>query len=70
MTARSSMGTITVLNNDLLTVAEAAHRVRVSVDTIRRWIANGTLPAVRVNSRVIRIATKDLDALLTSHRAT
>ena len=59
---------VTVLRNELLTVSEAARRARVNVDTIRRWIAEGTLPAVRVNSRVIRISTKDLDALLTPTR--
>jgi len=34
----------------------------VSVKTIRRWIAAGTLPAYRCGSRAIRIKLDDLEA--------
>ena len=34
----------------------------VSVKTIRRWIAAGTLPAYRCGRRAIRIRMEDLEA--------
>ena len=34
----------------------------VSVKTIRRWIAAGTLPAYRCGTRAIRIKLEDLEA--------
>jgi len=46
-----------------LSVAEAADRRRCSQKTIRRWIADGTLPAYRVGARMIRIDPRDLDRL-------
>jgi len=47
----------------LLTVAEAAERLRVSTKTIRRQIAAGTLAAHRIG-RSVRIAEPDLVQLL------
>jgi excisionase family DNA binding protein len=41
---------------------EAAERMSVSVKTIRRWIAAGTLPAYRCGKRAIRIKLDDLEA--------
>jgi excisionase family DNA binding protein len=35
----------------LLTVTEAAHQAKVSRYTVRGWITNGQLPAVRINGR-------------------
>lgn len=44
---------------------EAAIYASVSTDTIRRRIADGSLPASRVGKgRLIRIARADLDAML------
>lgn len=40
------------MRRELLTIEEAAELVYVSVRTIRRWIANGTLtPSLRDNGR-------------------
>ncbi|KKR76211.1 MAG: hypothetical protein UU21_C0015G0011 [Candidatus Levybacteria bacterium GW2011_GWA2_40_8] len=41
------------INNlpDLLTVREAAHVLRVSPLTLKRWGKRGKLPAIRINSR-------------------
>lgn len=47
----------------MVTIAEAADRMSVSVPTVRRMIRSGELPAVRLSSQVIRIRVADLDAL-------
>jgi len=46
-----------------LTVHEVAGRLRVSEPTIRRWIAAGRLPAIRVG-RLLRIKESDLNGFL------
>ena len=45
-----------------LSLEEAAEAMSVSVKTIRRWIAAGTLPAYRCGKRAIRIKLEDLEA--------
>ena len=45
-----------------LSLEEAAEAMSVSVKTIRRWIAAGTLPAYRCGTRAIRIRLEDLEA--------
>ncbi len=45
-----------------LSLEEAAESMSVSVKTIRRWIAAGTLPAYRCGKRAIRIKLVDLEA--------
>ena len=45
-----------------LSLEEAAECMSVSVKTLRRWIAAGTLPAYRCGRRVIRIKLEDLEA--------
>jgi excisionase family DNA binding protein len=45
-----------------LSLEEAADCMSVSVRTIRRWIAAGTLPAYRCGKRAIRIKLDDLEA--------
>ena len=45
-----------------LSLEEAAESMAVSVKTIRRWIAAGTLPAYRCGTRAIRIRLEDLEA--------
>jgi excisionase family DNA binding protein len=55
---------------EFLTVTEVADRLRVTERFIRRLIASGELEAVKVGSRVIRIRSADIDALLSPvHRA-
>ena len=53
-----------------LTVEESADRLGVSKKSIRRWIADGTLPAFRINGHMIRIDPDDLDRLVQPIRAT
>ncbi|MFE6921093.1 excisionase family DNA-binding protein [Nocardia sp. NPDC057663] len=46
-----------------VSVRFAAERAGVSVDTVRRMIADGTLPAYRFRGQ-IRIAVEDVDAAM------
>ncbi len=48
----------------VLNVNEAAGYLRVTPGTIRRWVAAGLLPAVRVGPRIVRIKFTDLLAFL------
>lgn len=43
------------------TIVGAADYYAVSTKTIRRWIAEGRLPAYRVGNSAIRIKLSDLD---------
>ena len=49
---------------DLVTIAVAAERLGLSTKSIRRRIADGTLPAYRVGPRLIRLDAEDVDRLL------
>jgi len=51
--------------NRLMSVGEAAKTLGTCDNTIRNWIAQGKLPAVRVGERIIRIRPADLAALVT-----
>jgi len=46
-----------------LSLQQAATIYGVSVDTLRRRISHGQLPASRFGSRLIRVRTSDLDRL-------
>lgn len=49
----------------LVTKRDAATALKVSVRTIDRYIANGTLDSIRVSIRATRITRDSLNALLT-----
>jgi len=49
------------IKDELLTVAEAAARLKVTRHTVYRWIAEGRLPAVRYSARVLRLRASDLE---------
>jgi len=51
-------------DHDLLTIAEAADRLRVTTRFIRMLIADGTLPALRLGRRSIRLRKDDVDRVL------
>ncbi len=57
-----------VLEEEYLTVAEAASLFKVSQSTIWRWINQGELPAYRVGQRRIRLKTGELARLITPAR--
>lgn len=46
--------------SELLTTHEAAERVGVHVETVRRWIRSGKLPAAHTPGGELRILAEDL----------
>ena len=61
------------VNEELLTVHEVAHQLRVDDTTVRRWIKNGVLEAISLPHKGLRQAYRvrkaTLNALLTSSNA-
>jgi excisionase family DNA binding protein len=51
------------LDDTFLTVAEVAELLKLNQQTVRNWIDQGSLPALRVGRRV-RIRRSDLEQLL------
>ncbi len=51
-----------------LTVEQVAEWLQVSTKTIRRYIEAGTLPAVNLGGRAIRIRREDIEAWLQTRR--
>jgi excisionase family DNA binding protein len=49
--------------DEFLTVAEIAAILKLNQQTIRNWIDNGSLPALRIGRRV-RVIRRDLDELI------
>ena len=41
---------VIIQGEEMLTVAQAAGRVGIAVKTLRRWIADGKVPVVRVGA--------------------
>jgi excisionase family DNA binding protein len=53
-------------NGRLLTVAQAATKMSVSQNTIRRWIRTGIVPGHKINGvDSVRVYEADLDRLIT-----
>lgn len=50
--------------SEIVTVNEAAAILRVSRESVRRRIQDGTLRAVRIGPRALRVAASDVRALL------
>lgn len=48
------------LPRDLIPLAEAAARLGVSKDTVRRMIKRGDIPGYRVGLRMIRVSAADV----------
>jgi excisionase family DNA binding protein len=52
------------LDEEYLTVAEAATLLRVAPSTVRRWIREGDVPAYRVGRRRVALKRDDLSNLI------
>ena len=50
-------------DTEWLSLQQAAVLLGISVDTVRRRIAAGVLPASRCGARLIRVRTADLDSV-------
>ncbi|WP_028654858.1 helix-turn-helix domain-containing protein [Nocardioides sp. J54] len=46
-----------------ISLKEAAEILDVSVETVRRWIAAGDLPAERIGKRLLKVNRSDVEAL-------
>jgi excisionase family DNA binding protein len=55
---------IKMIQEPLLTVAEAANLLGVGKSTIRLWAINGKLRAVRVAGRMIRVPQSEIERLM------
>jgi excisionase family DNA binding protein len=51
--------------SDYVTIDAAATKFEVSKGTVRNWIRDGVIPAVRIGDRTIRIRRVDLEAAAT-----
>lgn len=51
-------------DDDLMTVAQAAEHVGVHERTMRKWIADGEVPAMRFRGRFLRVRRGDADKMI------
>jgi excisionase family DNA binding protein len=56
------------IEEQYLTVAEAARLLRVAPSTIRRWIREGDLPAYRMGKRRLALRRTDVDTMIAPTR--
>ncbi len=52
-----------------MTVPEIAQELRYTEATVRNWIRQGKLPAIRATNREYRVRRSDLDAMITTMHA-
>ena len=50
--------------DEVLTVKDVADLLKLNQQTVRNWIDQGSLPAVRVGRRRVRIKRSDLDQFI------
>jgi excisionase family DNA binding protein len=65
----STLSTTSAEEPPFLTPQEVSELLQVSVQTVRRWIKKGKLPAYKVGPRMWRIRQIDLDAWLEQQRS-
>lgn len=53
---------------ELLTVGEAAQRLRLKEKTLRRWIALRRIEFVRAGARAVRISSAEIDRVVETGR--
>jgi excisionase family DNA binding protein len=54
-----------VTTSSLLTINEAAARLRISAYTLYSWASEGKLPVVRIGARAVRIRTEVVERIET-----
>ena len=52
------------ISTEYLAVDDVAAELGVGPRTVRRWIADGTLPAFRVGPTLIRVRRDDVEAMI------
>jgi excisionase family DNA binding protein len=55
--------------DEFLTVQEIADRFKLNQQTVRNWIDDGALSAVRLGARRVRVREADLEAFLAASQA-
>jgi excisionase family DNA binding protein len=52
-------------DEEMLTLADVAGRLQVNIDTVRRWVRDGELPAYQLGARAgYRVKRSDFHAFL------
>lgn len=62
------MDTNNTNNNQYYTTDEVAEMLKVTPDSVRRWIRDGKLKSIKLSGKFIRISREDLDAFIQSQR--
>lgn len=55
-------------NNAYYTTEEVAEMLKVTPDSVRRWIRDGKLKSIKLSGKFIRISQADLDTFIKSQR--
>ncbi len=55
--------------DEFMTVPEIAQELRYNEQTVRNWIKQGKLAAIRATNREYRVRRSDLDAMITTMHA-
>lgn len=56
------------INNKYYTAEEVAEMLKVTTESVRRWIRDGKLKSVKLSGKFIRISQADLDEFVKSMR--
>ena len=51
----------------LLTLQQAAERLALAHWTVRKWIASGKFPSVKLSGRAVRVREADVEAFIAAH---
>lgn len=54
---------------DVATIPQVMEATQLSERTLRKWIAEGVLPAYRLGGKAVRIRREDLEAIATRVRS-
>jgi excisionase family DNA binding protein len=56
------------LGEELLTLHQVAEELQLHIETIREWVREGKLPAIKLSKREYRVARSDLDTFLADRK--